>query len=99
MGRHDLIRQAPLQEDIVLYASWKPGLIYVVHIREAGTEARSFCCETPLTHFSFADLKPDTEYEIQVCTKTDAGEGEPQLVRIHTSPAGNTDNVIPFPRR
>ena len=90
----------PLQEGNVLDASWKPGLAYVVRIREAGTnEAWSRGFETPLTHISFADLKPDTEYEIQVCTKTDAGEGQPQLVRIRTSPAGNTDNVIPFPRR
>lgn len=89
----------PLQEGNVLDASWKPGLTYVVRIREAGTEAWSFGCETPLTHFSFVDLKPDTEYELRVCAKNDAGEGEPQLVRIRTSPAGNTDNVIPFPRR
>ncbi|MCZ0951192.1 MAG: fibronectin type III domain-containing protein [Rhodospirillaceae bacterium] len=89
-----------MQEGNVLDASWNPGATYVVRIREAGTEeawSRGF--ETPLTHISFTDLEPDTEYEIQVCVKSAAGEGEPKLVRIRTSPTGNTDNVIPFPRR
>ena len=89
----------PRLEGNVVKASWSPGLTYVVRIREAGTEVWSFGFETPLTHFSFVGLKPDTEYELQVCTRNDAGEGKPQLVRIRTSPTGNTDNVIPFPRR
>ena len=89
----------PVQEDNVVEASWKPGLTYVVRIREAGTAAWSFGFETPLTHFSFVDLKPDTEYEMQVCARNASGEGKPQLIRIKTSPIGNTDNVIPFPGR
>ena len=97
-GSEWLVR-LPVQGGQILEANWKPALTYVVRIREAGTEAWSFGCETPLTHFSFVDLKPDTEYELQFCAKNDAGEGEPQLVRIRTSPAGNTDNLIPFPRR
>ena len=39
VGWHNPIRQPPLQEDNLLDASWKPGLTYVVRIREAGTEA------------------------------------------------------------
>ena len=89
----------PVQEGSVVEASWKPGLTYVVRIREAGTEAWSFGYETPLTHFSFVDLKPDTEYELQLCSRNAAGEGEPQIIRIKTSPTGDTDNVIPFPKR
>ncbi len=89
----------PVQEGSVVEASWKPGLTYVVRIREAGTVDWSFGFETPLTHFSFVDLKPDTEYEMQVCARNAAGEGEPQLIRIKTSPSGDTDNVIPFPKR
>ena len=89
----------PVEDGNSLEAKWKPGLTYVVRIREAGTEPWSFGFETPLTHFSFADMKPDTEYEVQVCAKNAAGEGEPQLIRVRTNPTGNTDNVIPFPKR
>ena len=89
----------PLQEGNDLEASWNPELTYIVRIREAGTEAWSFRFETPLTHFSFVDLKPDTEYEMQVCARNASGQGKPQLIRIKTSPIGNTDNVIPFPGR
>ena len=90
----------PVHGRQVLEAKWKPGVIYVVRIREARSDqAWSFGFETPLTHFSFVDLKPDTEYELQVRSKSATGEGEPRLIRIHTNTAGNTDNVIPFPRR
>ena len=92
----------PVQDGNTLEAKWNPGVTYVVRIREAGMEAWSFGFETPLTHFSFVDLKADTEYEMQVHAKNAAGEGEPSLVRMRTNPAGktdNTDNVIPFPRR
>ncbi|MCZ0954780.1 MAG: fibronectin type III domain-containing protein [Rhodospirillaceae bacterium] len=90
----------PLQDGNVIDASWNPGLTYVVRIRDAARDkAWSFGFETPLTHISFVDLKPDTEYEVQVCAKNAAGEGEPQLFRIRTSPTGHTDNVIPFPKR
>ena len=74
-------------------------MTYVVRIREAGTEAWSFGFETPLTHISFVDLKPDTEYEVQLCPRNAAGEGKPRLLTIRTNPTGNTDNVIPFPGR
>ena len=97
-GDNWLVR-LPVQDGNLLEAKWKPGLSYVVRIREAGTDAWSFGFETPLTHFSFIDLKPDTEYEMQVRAKNAAGEGEPNLIRMRTNPAGNTDNVIPFPKR
>ena len=89
----------PVQDGNILQAKWKPGLTYVVRIREAGTEAWSFGFETPLTRFSFIDLKPDTEYEMQIRAKNAAGEGEPSLIRMRTNPSGHTDNVIPFPKR
>jgi len=89
----------PVQQGNVLEASWKPGLTYVVRIREAGRETWSAGFETPLTHFSFVHLKPDTEYEMRVCANNATGEGKPQLVRIRTSPTGHANNVIPFPRR
>lgn len=89
----------PVQEDSVVEASWKPGLIYVVRIRESGTEAWSFGFKTPLAHFSFVDLKPDTKHELRLCSRNAAQEGEPRLIRIKTGPTGDTDNVIPFPKR
>ena len=89
----------PIQDGNVLEAKWEPGVTYFVRLREAGTEPWSFGFETPLTHFSIVDLKPDTEYEMQIRSKNAAGMGEPTLIRVSTSPTGNTDNVIPFPTR
>lgn len=89
----------PVQDGNVLEAKWNPVQTYVARIREVGTRSWSFGFESPLTHFSFVDLKPDTEYEMQVRTRSPAGEGEPSLVRMRTGPAGNSDNVIPFPKR
>ena len=65
-------------EGNVLEASWKPAQTYVVRIRESGTEAWRIGFETPLTHFSFVDLTPDTEYEMQVSARNAAGEGKAQ---------------------
>lgn len=93
------IVRLPIQDGNVLEAKWEPGVTYFVRIREVGTEPWSFGFETPLTHFSFVDLKPDTEYELQIRSKNAAGIGKPRLIRMRTNPTGNTDNVIPFPRR
>ena len=71
-------------EGNVLEASWKPAQTYVVRIRESGTEAWRIGFETPLTHFSFVDLTPDTEYEMQVSARNAAGEGKPKLIHIRT---------------
>ena len=89
----------PLEDGRVVNASWKPGVTYVVRIREAGEDKDwSFGFETPITSFTFVDLKPDTEYELQVRTKNAAGEGAPAFFSIRTDPAGDAGNVIPFPR-
>ena len=58
--------------------------------REALAEQWSFGFETPITNFTFVDLKPDTEYEFQVRIKTAAGEGPPALFRVRTGPTGNS---------
>lgn len=99
MGRHGLVRAPARAGRQRPQASWKPGLTYVVRIREAGKKAWSFGFETPLMHISLVDLKPDTEYELQVCARNAAGECKPQLLRMRTNPAGRTDYVIPLPRR
>ena len=87
----------PLDDGRVVNATWKPGMTYVVRIREAGAEDWSFGFETPITTFTFIDLKPDTEYELQVRSKNTAGEGPPAFFNIRTDPAGDAGNVIPFP--
>ena len=89
----------PVQDGQVIDAKWEPGLTYVVRIREKGAAEWSFGFETPVTGCTFTDLKPDTEYEVQVRTKTARGEGAPTFTSIRTNPAGGTSNIIPFPRR
>ena len=88
----------PLEDGRLLNASWKPGVTYVVRIREAASQEWSFGFETPIPTVTFVDLKPDTEYELQVRTKNAAGEGAPAFFRIRTDPAGGSGNIVPFPR-
>ena len=71
-----------------LEAEWKPPFTYVVRIREANAGGWSFGFETPLTACSFVDLRPDTEYEVEVRSKNSSGESEPVLVKVRTNPAG-----------
>ena len=66
-------------------------------IREAGAEDWSFGFETPITSFTFIDLKPDTEYDLQVRTRNAAGVGAPAFFNIRTGPTGDAGNVFPFP--
>ena len=70
----------------ILEVSWNPTITSVVRIREAGTAAWSPGFETPFNQYSFVDLKPDTEYELQMTHKNDAGESEPAISRIKTDP-------------
>ena len=69
-----------------LEARWNPTVTSVVRIREAGTVAWSPGFETPFNMCSFVDLKPDTEYDLQVTHKNDAGENEPTISTIKTDP-------------
>ena len=69
-----------------LEARWKPSVTSVVRVRELGTQPWGPGFETPLNSCSFVDLKPDTEYEIQVTHKNDAGEGPPAISTIKTPP-------------
>ena len=89
----------PVEHGNVLEAKWAPGLTYVVRIREAGSEHWSFGFETPVPSCTFVDLKPDTEYEVQIRAKTGQREGAPACVRMRTNPVGAASNVIPFPKR
>ena len=89
----------PVEQGKVLNAEWEPGLTYVIRIREAGSQDWSFGFETPIRSLTFVDLKPDTDYEVQVRAKTAAGEGTPALLTMRTNPTGHTGNIIPFPQR
>lgn len=69
-----------------LEARWKPTVTSVVRIRESGTGAWSPGFETPFNKCSFVDLKPDTEYDVQVTHKNEIGESEPATTSIKTGP-------------
>ena len=53
------------------------------------TPAAELWIRDPLTACSFVDLKPDTEYEVEVRSKNSSGESEPVLVNVRTNPAGS----------
>ena len=89
----------PLEDGKVVHASWKPGVTYVVRLREAGEERWSFGFATPLPSLTFVGLAPDTEYEVQVRAKDAAGEGAPAFLKFRTGATGNSGNVVPFPKR
>ena len=67
-------------------ARWHPTITAVIRIRESGTEAWDPGFETPFNMCSFVDLKPDTEYDVQVTHKNEAGESEPSITTMKTDP-------------
>ena len=69
-----------------LEVRWSPTVTTVMRIREAGTEAWSPGFETPFNWCSFVNLKPDTEYDVQVTNKNDLGESEPAITSMKTAP-------------
>ena len=69
-----------------LEATWKPTVTSIIRIRESGTEKWSPGFETPFNMCSFVDLKPDTEYDLQLTHKNDASEGEAAVRTIKTGP-------------
>ena len=71
-----------------LEVEWKPPFTYVVRIRESIGGSWSIGFETPLTACSFVDLKPDTEYEVEVSPKNSTGESEPVRLNVRTNPEG-----------
>ena len=69
-------------------AEWSPRITYVVRIREVGTEDWSFGFETPLAGCGFEDLKPNTEYELEVRSKNEHGKSKPALIKFRTGSQG-----------
>lgn len=70
-------------------AEWSPPITYVVRIREVGDSEWSVGFETPLTGCGFVDLKPTTEYEIEVRSKNAHGKSGPVSVKVRTNPEGS----------
>ena len=89
----------PMEDGNLIEAKWRPKQTYIIRVKESGADDWNFGVETPLSGCTFVDLKPDTEYEVQVRAKGAAGEGEPTLLRMRTNPTGDSGNVIPFPPR
>ena len=65
-----------------------PQVTYVVRLRESGTDKWLVGVETPLTSCTFLDLKPNTEYEMEVRAKNADGETAPAVVTCRTGPDG-----------
>lgn len=67
-------------------AEWQPPYTYVVRIREYPGGEWSVGFESPLTGCDFQDLKPDTDYEVEVRAKNSAGLSEPNKRTFRTLP-------------
>ena len=77
---------------------WKPGALTAVRIRRLGETSWSPAFQTPLNSVQFSGLEPDTEYEVQITQKSQAGEGPAAVSRAKTDPTGRMGNVVPFRR-
>ena len=86
----------PLEDGKVLNAKWDPAITYVVRIREQDTEHWSFGFQTPVPGCTFTNLKPDTEYEVQLRSRNASGDSPPTFLTIRTNPKGAATNVVPF---
>ncbi len=70
----------------ILNAHWAPTVTSVIRIKEVGNTEWSPGFETIFNRCSFVGLKPDTEYEVQLTHKNDAGESEPVFDRLRVPP-------------
>ncbi|MCY4656009.1 MAG: hypothetical protein OXC80_04240 [Gammaproteobacteria bacterium] len=68
-------------------ATWKVNSTSVIRIRETGTEEWSPGFVTPFDNCTFADLKPDTEYEVSLSYLTDTVESNPIVKETRTKPS------------
>lgn len=65
-----------------------PKVTYVLRLREVGEHEWLVGVETPLTTCTLVELKPNTEYEMEVRAKSAAGESKPAIVTCRTGPEG-----------
>ncbi len=75
----------------MLEAEWSPPVTYVIRIRELNRTDWFCAFETPLTSCGFADLKPNTEYEVEVRSKNDLGTSPPVTARVRTASDGTVN--------
>lgn len=75
-------------KDTSLNIEFTPPITYFARIREAGTENWIIGIETPLTSCMFCDLKPNTEYELEVRSKKGNQVSEPARMKIKTKGDG-----------
>lgn len=66
----------------------KPKVTYVVRVRELGARQWLAGVETPLTTCTLVELKPNTDYEMEVRAKSVAGESDPAIVTCRTGSDG-----------
>ena len=82
----------PHKDGGAIEAQWKPGITYVVRVREAGSKKWSFGFETPLTHAGVVGLRPDATYEFSVTAKNASGETKPAITHARTNSEGRLVN-------
>ena len=99
-----------IDESFVLETEIEPAIVYVVRMRELGKDQWGPGFITPFTHCNFRDLKPNTEYELQVTAKnkawrerTNLNQGQNQCTRElgKRNPVPQQENVndVPFGRK
>ena len=71
----------------------RPQVTYAVRVREAGSQEWLVGVETPLTSCTFIELKPDTDYEMEVRAKSADGEGSPAVTSFRTEATGATEPI------
>ena len=69
-----------------------------MRIRELGETSWSPAFQTPLGSVQFSGLEPDTEYELKITQKSQAGEGPAAVSRAKTDRAETKGDVVPFQR-
>ncbi len=70
---------------------WTPPITYIIRIKEVGAVDWLVGVETPITECSFVNLKPDTEYAVEVTAKNIHRESEPVTLKLRTSFKGETN--------
>ena len=71
-----------------IQAEFSPPITYVARIKEAGATNWIIGIETPLTECTFCELKPNTEYEVEIRAKNEHGESEPASAKVKTGGDG-----------
>ncbi len=89
----------PVDGGKALEAKWTATTVYVMRVREVGSDDWSPGFVTPLSGATLENLKPDTEYEFELgAINVQTGERGPlNRTRARTGKRGQPDNVLPFP--